>query len=93
MKRGLILNVWDDQLPPDSPYRTREEDRDQPSVYDLADGSPVFEVWIWHGRLSRWFCMSRQVDPRLAAAGVVYFYGIDQLKAWIAYLDRDQPTA
>lgn len=87
---GLILNWNDDRLPPDSPWRTRYESRRQPPVFELDDGFPVYEVWFWHDELRRWFVMSRVYDAQLAAAGVVIFFGVDQLKAWIAYLSEEQ---
>lgn len=83
---GLVLNVHDDRLPDGSPWRTRFEVRHQPPAFVLDDGFPVYEVWFWHEELRRWFVMSRVYDARLAAAGVVFFYGIEQLKAWISYL-------
>lgn len=86
---GLILNYHDDRLPPGSPWRTRLETRRQPPVFELApDSFPVYEVWFWHDELNRWFCMSRCYDADLARAGVVFFYGMEQLKAWIAYLTQ-----
>jgi hypothetical protein len=87
MTQGLILNYHDDRLPPDSPWRTRHEVRHQPPVFVLEDdGYPVYEVWYWHDELSRWFVMSRVYNARLAAMGVIFFFGIEQLKAWIAHL-------
>ena len=83
---GLILNIEDDRLAPDSPIRTREEDRHQIPVFVLEDGYPVFEVWFWHADLARWFIMTRVYSEALAGAGAVLFFGVEQLKAWIAHL-------
>jgi len=90
---GLILNVEDDRLAPDSPMRTREEDRQQPPVFLLEDGYPVFEVWYWHADLGRWFVMTRTYRPELVEHGAVLFFGIEQLKAWIAYLYAERGDA
>ena len=87
---GWIVNLEDPSLPADSPWRTRQEVRHQPPVFELPDGSPVYEVWFH--RLGRWWCMSRALDRRLAESGVVYFFGVEQLKAWLAYLGA-QPRA
>lgn len=55
-------------------------------MFVLDDGLPVYEVWFWCGEHERWFVMSRSYREELAAAGCVVFYGIEQLKAWMAYL-------
>jgi len=91
--RGMILNVHDERLPQGSVWRTREEDRHQEPVFRLEDGYPVFEVWYWFDELGRWFVMSRTYDARLAGAGVVYYFGVEQLKAWIFYLTEQQRSA
>jgi hypothetical protein len=69
---GLIVNVHDDLLPADSPWRTREESRFQPPLFHVDD-LPVYEVWFWHSELRRWFCMSKSYNVYLARSGVVYF--------------------
>ncbi len=81
---GLILNVWDDALPADSPWRTREEVRYQPAVFVLPDGCPVWEVWFW--QMGRWWCMSKSFDVNLAAQGVIFFDTKEQLAAKIREL-------
>lgn len=63
------------------------EVRHQTPVFVLEpEGCPVYEVWYWHDELRRWFVMSRVYNAQLAATGVVFFYGMNQLKAWIAHL-------
>jgi len=63
---GWIINLARDG-------ETREEWRDQPPVFFLSDGEPVYEVWHWHPLLKRWFVMSRRADLRMIRQGVVYF--------------------
>lgn len=90
---GLILNVSDDLLPPGSPFRTHEERRHQPALFVLDDGFPVFEVWFWHERLERWFCMSHSYDLERHRQGVVYFRTMDDLKAQLGALEGDAHAA
>lgn len=96
--RGMIINLWDGELPQDSPWRTREEWRENhPVLFEVPDHEgvkfPVFEVWFWHSEFRRWFVMSRLTDPRLAAEGVIYFCEMGQLAAWMRYLQTEQPRA
>lgn len=91
--RGLVLNFDNDRLPEDHPLRTREEERSQLPAFHLEDGYPIFEVWFWHDDLERWFVMSREVNARLASTGVIYFFGVPQLKAWIAHLYAERKRA
>lgn len=86
---GLILNVHDDLLPADSPWRTRWEERRQPAVFCI-DGVPVYEVWFWHTELRRWFCMSKSYNRQLAYQGVIYFDTKEQLLRAIELLTRKQ---
>lgn len=79
--RGLVLNIHEEHLEPGSPWRTREEVRHHPPLFHLDDGYPVFEVWLWSKEHGRWFVMSRRYDAQLAAAGVVFFDSIEQLRA------------
>jgi hypothetical protein len=82
--KGLVLNVFDDRLPHDSPWRTHEVMRpNHPPLFVLDDGYPVFEVWFWHEQLRAWFCFSRVVDPAIAAAGVRYFDSILSLRGML----------
>ena len=76
---GLILNASD-------PERTKDDLRYQNPVFVLDDGYPVFEVWFYHWELQRWFVMSHVTDPALAAAGVVFFATLDQLRQQIRQL-------
>lgn len=85
---GLIVNVHDHLLPLQSPWRTREVQRDQRPIFWLASGMPVFEVWLYHDRHCRWFCHSTSYDPVLASYGVIFYFDLGQLKAWLAYLDQ-----
>ena len=78
---GLVLNVNEEHLAPDSPWRTREEVRHHAPLFWLDDGFPVFEVWFWSKEHARWFVMSRRYDAQLAALGVVFFDSIEQLRA------------
>lgn len=77
---GLVINLWDAHLPPDSPWRTREEYREQPAVFVSKSGRPVFEVWFWHAQRRTWFVWSQSFDLRLAHHGVRYFATMEQLK-------------
>lgn len=61
------------------------EVRRQPPLF-YVDDEPVYEVWFWHGELSRWFVMSTTYDAGLFRQGVVYFDSVDSLKAWIRAL-------
>ena len=64
--RGWIVNAADSRY-------DQEVDRDQEPCFHLEDGTPIFEVWIWHSHLKLWFCMSTREDPAAAAQGVVFF--------------------
>ena len=76
---GLILNVH-------APEQSREEQREQPAVFVLEDGFPVFEVWFWHA--NRWWCMSKSYNLNLARQGVVYFDSAEELKRALALFGR-----
>lgn len=58
---------------------------------------PVYEVWLWHRELKRWFCMSTRPDPALERHGVVYFWPGDvaglyrQIRA-LGGVPRGQPV-
>lgn len=82
--RGLVLNVCDSQLPPGSPWRTREVESNQAPIFCLEDGYPVFEVWFCYG--AAWFCFSRVPNSSLQAQGVRYFESIGQLRAILGEL-------
>lgn len=73
---GLILNCEDHWLPEGSPWRTREEERQQPPLFHLRDGFAVFEVWFY--RRGVWWCWT--MGPALYQ-GVRYFRTIEDLKA------------
>lgn len=75
------MNVDDELLPADSPWRTRFEVRHQPALF-IVDGTPVYEVWFY--RVGRWWCMSRSYDMAIARRGVIYFDTMAHLKMLVA---------
>lgn len=82
---GIILNVHDDVLPEGSPWRTRRVACwGHEPVLVLPDGTAVWEVWFWSDQ--RWWCFSRAYDAALARSGVIYFDGLEQLRAQLRVL-------
>ena len=68
---GLILNATD-------PQYNRWVDRQQTPCFYAPDNTgaewPVFEVWFWHSKVKRWFCMATVQDQDQIRHGVVYFW-------------------
>ena len=56
-----------------NPAYTHRVNRNQRAVFALADGMPVFEVWIWHARTKLWFVMSYEDPPTLRDSGIIFF--------------------
>ena len=68
-EQGWIFNTSDE-----AHDRLVERDTSRyPPAFRLDDGTPIFEVWFWHGRIGRWFVMSNYSDPQLVNQGVIYF--------------------
>lgn len=84
MAVGMIVNAADARY-------DRWEDRDQEPCFVLDDGTLVFEVWIWHSLLQRWFCMTNHATMELITQGVVCFRPADvpdRLREQMSYLER-----